>query len=114
MCVPAACRWLISAQASGCIDFVPPRSKIPAELQRLVKTIAAKKKHDFDPKAFLATIDEGRNIVLVPGKQTITRGDGADTVFYIQKGNVRLTVVSEKGKEATIAILNLSTVSLDA
>jgi CRP/FNR family cyclic AMP-dependent transcriptional regulator len=97
----------LSAQASGCIDFVLPPGKIPAELQRLVRTIATKKKHDFDPKMFLTTIGEGRTIVLVPGKQTIfTQGDTADTVFYIQKGKVRLTVVSEKGKEATIAILN--------
>ena len=97
----------LSAQASGCIDFVLPPGKIPAELQRLVRTIATKKKHDFDPKMFLATIGEGRKIVLVPGKQTIfTQGDAADTVFYIQEGKVRLTVVSEKGKEATIAILN--------
>src|ERR1019366_5459100 len=97
----------LSAQASGCIDFILPLGKIPAELQRLIRTIAPKKKHDFDPKLFLATIGEGRNIVLVPGKQTIfTQGDAADTVFYIQKGKVRLTVVSEKGKEATIAILN--------
>jgi CRP-like cAMP-binding protein len=97
----------LSAQASGCVDFVLPPGKIPAELQRFVRTIATKKKHDFDPKLFLATIGEGRKIVLVPGKQTIyTQGDAADTVFYIQKGKVRLTVVSGKGKEATIAILN--------
>jgi CRP-like cAMP-binding protein len=97
----------LSAQASGCVDFVLPPGKIPAELQRLVRTIATKKKHDFDPKMFLATIGEGRTIVLAPAKQTLfTQGDAADTVFYIQKGKVRLTVVSEKGKEATIAILN--------
>ena len=97
----------LSAQASGCVDFVLPPDKIPHELQRLVRTIAIEKKGDFDPKRFLATIGEGRTIVLVPGKQTIfTQGDAADTVFYIQKGKVRLTVVSAKGKEATIAILN--------
>jgi CRP/FNR family cyclic AMP-dependent transcriptional regulator len=97
----------LSAQASGCVDFVLPPDKIPHELQRLVRTIAIEKKGDFDPKRFLATIGEGRTIVLVPRKQTIfTQGDAADTVFYIQKGKVRLTVVSEKGKEATIAILN--------
>jgi CRP/FNR family cyclic AMP-dependent transcriptional regulator len=97
----------LSAQASGCVDFVLPPDKIPHELQRLVRTIAIKKKRDFDPKMFLATIGEGRKIVLVPKKQTIfAQGDAADTVFYIQKGKVRLTVVSENGKEATIAILN--------
>ena len=43
----------------------------------------------------------------VPEKQTIfAQGDGADAVFYIQKGKVRLTVVSKVGKEATIGILS--------
>jgi chemotaxis response regulator CheB len=46
----------LSAQASGCVDFVLPPDKIPAELQRLVRTIAAKEERDFDPKRFLATI----------------------------------------------------------
>jgi CRP/FNR family cyclic AMP-dependent transcriptional regulator len=97
----------LSAQASGCVDFVLPPGKIPDELQRLVSTIATKKKSDFDPKRFLATIGEGRRIVLVPKRQTIyAQGTACDAVFYIQKGKVRLTVVSEKGKEATIGILN--------
>jgi CRP/FNR family transcriptional regulator, cyclic AMP receptor protein len=96
-----------SSDADPDLDLAPRLVVIPTELQRLVRTIATKKKHDFDPKLFLATIGEGRKIVLIPGKQTIfTQGDAADTVFYIQKGKVRLTVVSEKGKEATIAILN--------
>jgi CRP-like cAMP-binding protein len=67
---------------------------------------AAKKKLDFDPNAFLATIGEGRKIVLFQKKQTIfTQGDAADAVFYIQSGKVKLTVVSNNGKEATIGIL---------
>ncbi len=69
---------------------------------------AAKKRCDFDPQAFLATIGEGRKVVACPQKQTIfTQGDAADAVFYIQKGKVRLTVVSESGKEATLGILNV-------
>ena len=73
----------------------------------MAPTVPAKKKRDFDPREFLATIGEGRKVVAFLRKQTIfTQGDAADTVFYIQKGKVRLTVVSEKGKEATIAILN--------
>ena len=97
----------LSAQASGCVDFVLPPGKIPDALQRLVRAAAARKKRDFDPKTFLATIGEGRKIVLVPKKQTIfSQGDAADTVFYIQKGEVRLTVVSKRGKEATVGILN--------
>jgi CRP/FNR family cyclic AMP-dependent transcriptional regulator len=67
---------------------------------------AAKKRRDFDPLAFLATIGEGRKFVLFPKKQIIfAQGDTADAVFHIQTGNVRLTVVSNDGKEATIGIL---------
>jgi CRP/FNR family cyclic AMP-dependent transcriptional regulator len=63
-------------------------------------------KREFDPSTFLATIGEGRKILAVQKKQTIfTQGDGADAVFYIQTGRVRLTVVSKVGKEATIGIL---------
>jgi len=67
---------------------------------------AIKKNLEFDPNTFLATIGEGRKILLVPKKKTIfAQGQDADSVFYIQKGKVRLTVVSRTGKEATIAIL---------
>jgi CRP-like cAMP-binding protein len=70
-------------------------------------TNSAKKRRDFDPKKFLATIGEGRKVVAFPKKQTIfTQGDSADAVFYIQEGKVRLTVVSKIGKEATLGILN--------
>ena len=70
-------------------------------------TVPAKKKRDFDPKEFLATIGEGRKVVAFLKKQIIfTQGDAADAVFYIQQGRVRLTVVSEIGKEATLGILN--------
>ncbi len=66
-----------------------------------------KKKRDFDPESFLATIGAGRKVVAFPKKETIfAQGDAADSVFYIQEGKVRLTVVSKIGKEATLAILN--------
>jgi CRP/FNR family transcriptional regulator, cyclic AMP receptor protein len=69
--------------------------------------MSVKKKRDFDPKAFLATIGEGRKFVLFPKKQTIfAQGDPSDAVFYIQNGKVKLTVVSSDGKEATIGILS--------
>jgi CRP-like cAMP-binding protein len=65
-----------------------------------------KKTIRFDPNIFLATIGDGRKMVAVAPKQAIfTQGDDADAVFYIQKGKIRLTVVSQSGKEATIAIL---------
>jgi len=69
-------------------------------------TVPAKNKRDFDPKKFLATFGEGRKVVVFPKKQTIfTQGDAADAIFYIQKGKVRLTVVSKIGKEATLGML---------
>jgi CRP-like cAMP-binding protein len=69
--------------------------------------VAAKKLSKFDPKTFLSTIDGGRKIAAFPKKQTIfAQGDSADAVFYVQKGKVKLAVVSKIGKEATIGILN--------
>ena len=68
---------------------------------------AAKKRGEFDPKTFLSTIDGGRKISTFSKKQAVfVQGDSSDAVFYIQKGKVRLTVVSKTGKEATIGILN--------
>jgi CRP-like cAMP-binding protein len=70
-------------------------------------TVPPKRKCDFDPRKFLATVGEGRRVVAFPRKQTIfAQGDAADAVFYIQEGKVRLTVVSQTGKEATLGILN--------
>lgn len=61
----------------------------------------AKKLSKFDTKTFLSTIDGGRKIRAFSKKQAIVQGDSSDAVFYIQKGKVRLTVVSKIGKEAT-------------
>ena len=60
----------------------------------------------FSPKAFLAKIGEGRSIATYrKGEVVFSQGDPADAVFYVQKGKVKVTVVSEQGKEAVIAIL---------
>jgi CRP/FNR family transcriptional regulator, cyclic AMP receptor protein len=68
---------------------------------------AAKKIGKFDTKTFLSTIDGGRKIAVFPAKQAIfVQGDSSDAAFYIQKGKVRLTVVSKTGKEAILGILN--------
>jgi CRP/FNR family transcriptional regulator, cyclic AMP receptor protein len=69
---------------------------------------ASKKLIKFDPKTFLSTINGGgRKIEAFSKKKTIfAQGDTSDAVFYIQEGKVKLTVVSEIGKEATIGILN--------
>src|ERR1700688_5026594 len=71
---------------------------------------AANKNRAFNPDTFLATLGEGRKVLSVPRKETIfTQGDKADAVFYIQSGKVRLTVVSQAGKEATIGIVSEGT-----
>ncbi|HZF33137.1 MAG TPA: Crp/Fnr family transcriptional regulator [Candidatus Angelobacter sp.] len=60
----------------------------------------------FDLQPFLASVGTGRSIVKCRRGTTIFRqGDTADAVFYIEKGKVQITVVSEQGKEGVIAIL---------
>ena len=69
--------------------------------------VASKKLKQFDPKTFLSTINGGRKIEAFAKTQTIfSQGDSSDAVFYIKEGKIKLTVVSEIGKEATIGILN--------
>ena len=71
-------------------------------------TVMAKqeKKVPFDPKVFLATVNGGRSISKYRKDQTVfSQGKPADAVFYIQKGKVKITVVSEQGKEAVVAVL---------
>jgi CRP/FNR family transcriptional regulator, cyclic AMP receptor protein len=60
----------------------------------------------FDPNAFLARISDGKSILGYRRKQVIfSQGDPADGVFYLQMGRVKLTVVSNQGKEAIVALL---------
>jgi CRP/FNR family transcriptional regulator, cyclic AMP receptor protein len=66
-----------------------------------------KKEQSFDPKAFLAGAGKGRILADYPKNQSIFRqGDPADAIFHIQKGKIKLTVVSKQGKEAVVAILS--------
>jgi hypothetical protein len=70
---------------------------------------AAKRRRKFDPQIFLSTIDSGRKITDFPKRRTIfSQGDSCDAVFCIQKGKVKLTVLSKSGQEATIGILSES------
>ncbi|HEU4414046.1 MAG TPA: cyclic nucleotide-binding domain-containing protein, partial [Candidatus Angelobacter sp.] len=65
-----------------------------------------RRKKVFRPAAFLATTGLGRTILeLKKGQAIFTQGDDANAVFYIQKGRIRLTVISKRGKEATISLL---------
>jgi CRP/FNR family transcriptional regulator, cyclic AMP receptor protein len=67
-----------------------------------------KTKPPFDPNLFLAKIGRGRSLADYRKNQKVfSQGDSADSVFYIQKGQVKLTVVSREGKEAVVAILGV-------
>jgi CRP/FNR family transcriptional regulator, cyclic AMP receptor protein len=60
----------------------------------------------FDPKAFLARVGTGKAILEYRKNQIIfAQGEVADSIFYVQKGRVKLTVVSEQGREAVVGIL---------
>ena len=64
-------------------------------------------KKQFDAQRFLAIIGEGRRLVRLKKKQQVyMQGAKSDALYYVQKGKVKLTVLSKRGKEATIAILN--------
>lgn len=68
--------------------------------------MAAGRPSEFNPKSFLAKIGDGRSIGMHPKDAVIfAQGDTADAVFYIQEGKVKITVVSEQGKEAVVAML---------
>jgi CRP/FNR family transcriptional regulator, cyclic AMP receptor protein len=64
------------------------------------------KRDSFDPKVFLAKVGEGKTILEYCKDQIVfAQGDMADTVFYIQKGRVKVVVISEQGKEAVVGLL---------
>ncbi len=61
----------------------------------------------FDAAAFLGKAGLGRRLVkLKPKEAFFSQGNPADSVFYLQKGRARITVISDKGKEATITLLS--------
>jgi CRP/FNR family transcriptional regulator, cyclic AMP receptor protein len=64
-----------------------------------------KKKQPFDVKVFLNTVDGGRSVLSYrKNRKVYSQGDPADAVFYIQEGKVKVSVVSEQGKEAVAAL----------
>src|SRR5690242_15402185 len=68
-----------------------------------------KVKPAFDPKAFLAKVGKGRTVADYTKNQRIfSQGDPADSLFFIQKGKIKLTVVSKQGKEAVVALLGVN------
>ena len=68
--------------------------------------MSKRRKTPLDPKKFLAKVGEGKTILKYRKDQVVfSQGQVADAVFYIQEGKVKLTVVSEQGKEAVVAML---------
>jgi CRP/FNR family transcriptional regulator, cyclic AMP receptor protein len=87
----------------GFVSASPSKAKVS---RKNTAVLRKRGKALFDPKNFLARIGDGRSIGKYrKGQLVFAQGDIADAVFYIQKGKVKLTVVSEQGKEAVIAIL---------
>jgi CRP/FNR family cyclic AMP-dependent transcriptional regulator len=77
----------------GAADIVIPRTPV-------------KKLRLFDPGVFLAQAGLGRTIIDLKKRQIVfSQGDAAEAIFYIQRGKIKLTVISKGGKEATIALL---------
>ncbi len=68
--------------------------------------MARKTNDSFDPKVFLAKVGEGKTILEFRKDEIVfAQGDVADTIFYIQKGRLKVIVISEQGKEAVVGIL---------
>jgi CRP-like cAMP-binding protein len=68
--------------------------------------VAPKRATPFNPQAFLTKVGHGKTLLQARKHQLIfSQGDAADAVFYIQAGQVKLTIVSPQGKEAVVAIL---------
>ena len=60
----------------------------------------------FDPREFLAKVGEGKTIVEYRKDEVVfAQGDAADTIYYIQKGRLKVVVISEQGKEAVVGML---------
>jgi CRP/FNR family cyclic AMP-dependent transcriptional regulator len=67
--------------------------------------MTARKKRPFDPKVFLTTVNGGRTLLKYRRNQVVfAQGDAAEAVYYIEDGRVKVTVVSDQGKEAVVAI----------
>jgi CRP-like cAMP-binding protein len=66
----------------------------------------SKRNSPFNPKALLAKVGGGQSVCTYSRKQVVfSQGDAADVVYYVQKGRVKLTVVSKEGKEAVVAFM---------
>jgi CRP/FNR family cyclic AMP-dependent transcriptional regulator len=80
--------------------------RAPLALQEQGHVMASKRRPSFNSTSFLTKVGKGRSVGKYrTGQVVFSQGDAGDAVFYVQKGKVKVTVVSELGKEAVVAIL---------
>jgi CRP/FNR family transcriptional regulator, cyclic AMP receptor protein len=104
---PARSRWYTHSTLEQVSALtVPVLAYNLAQSSQKRSAIARKPTKSFNPQTFLRKVGDGKTS-LTPSKKQIlfSQGDAADAVFYIQGGRVKLTVVSEQGKEAIVGIL---------
>lgn len=95
-------RWQQFSRVPGSLLHVIQAMRQRQEVAKMTVSAA----HVFDLTAFLASAGLGRRVVCSEPKENLfSQGDPADSVFYLQKGRAKVTVVSTIGKEATIALL---------
>jgi CRP/FNR family transcriptional regulator, cyclic AMP receptor protein len=99
--------------APGISEIAPLRKRRSTFTKRFASeklkpgSMKPKSKPSFDPKAFLSKVGRGRaSQGCKAGEVIFSQGEPADALFYIQKGKVKLAVVSKQGKEAVVAILD--------
>jgi CRP/FNR family transcriptional regulator, cyclic AMP receptor protein len=68
--------------------------------------VAETAKESFDPQVFLAIVGKGKAVSKYrKGQIVFAQGDVADTIYYLQKGKIKVVVMSEQGKEAVVGLL---------
>ena len=101
------CQWRECALHDGrpTVAGHPAVTDIQAFAGPMEGLVKPAKRH-FDPIAFLARVGTGKTVQKYRKNRLIyAQGDEADRIFYIQSGNVKVTVVSEQGKEAVVGLL---------
>jgi CRP/FNR family cyclic AMP-dependent transcriptional regulator len=97
--------WVVAGSYFGAHISVPISSEKASRMEAMLANNSDNIK-TFSPAAFLASAGLGRSVIeLKPQEHFFSQGDLADSVFFLQKGRAKVTVVSTAGKEATILLL---------
>lgn len=91
-------RTKLRTKPGATVGLIPDR--------KIQKRAARKRATPFNPQTFLAKVGHGKTTLRAPKEHLIfSQGDAANAVFYVQAGRIKLTVVSQQGKEAVVGIL---------